>query len=281
MNPVGHAIRFKLIPPEARDYEPYREPLMVPNPATVVPPPGTGEVRYRVEVVADLSAPAKQPIEVEIPSTRERIFGWWEVPQLRVAAAVLLVIVGAVVSCHREGHSQTQGEAAGQMNHSAQKATGVPAGKGARCMKHSILMLLGVLMLSVISCVAPLPPATPTGSGSGSGLSLVFKYGVGAKNVLDTAKGTFTKDMIVDPAKKVALRLTAEELDRISAKMDEIDFWSYPDVLRFETPADGVVTMVTPYTSYYFRAERGGTVKSCAGTTRIAIKRSRQPGSGA
>jgi hypothetical protein len=128
-------------------------------------------------------------------------------------------------------------------------------------MKHAILMFLGVLMLSVISCAAPLQRSPPTGSGSGAGLSLVFKYGVGAKNVLDTAKGTFTRDMIVDPAKKVALRLTGEELDRVSARMDEIDFWSYPDVLQFETPADGVGRMVTPFTSYYFRAERGGTVK--------------------
>ena len=129
-------------------------------------------------------------------------------------------------------------------------------------MKNSILMLLGVLMLTLVSCaIVACRRHRQPGSASGAGLSLVFKYGVGAKNVLDTAKGTFTKDMIVDPARKVALRLTAEELDRISAKMDEIDFWSYPDVLRFETPADGVVTMVTPYTSYYFRAERGGTVK--------------------
>jgi hypothetical protein len=96
VNPVGHAIRFKLVPPEARDYEPYREPMMVPNPSTVVPAPGTEAVKYRVELVADLSAPPKQPIQVDIPSI-VRVDQWWEVPQLRAAAVVLLTIAGAVV----------------------------------------------------------------------------------------------------------------------------------------------------------------------------------------
>jgi hypothetical protein len=142
-------------------------------------------------------------------------------------------------------------------------------------MKHAIFMLLGVLVLSLVSCGAPRQGSPPTGPGSGGDLSLLFKYGVGAKNVLDTAEGTFTRDMIVDPAKKVSLRLTREELHRISAKMDEIDFWSYPDVLEFETPADGVVTMVTPYTSYYFRAVRSGTVKELSWDDRYSDQTAR------
>jgi hypothetical protein len=95
------------------------------------------------------------------------------------------------------------------------------------------------------------------------GFSLVFEYGVGGsptKNVLDTSRGTFTKDMVVDPPITVKLSLAESELVRIRTNMDEIDFWSYPDILEYEIPADGGYS-VTPYGSYYFRAKSGLTVK--------------------
>ena len=116
LNPVGHSIEFKLIPPEARDYEIYRRPspATVPNFSPVVPLPPTGEVKYRQEGVISLSAPTKQPIEVSIPPTTERIEQWWQVPQLRAAAVMILLIVGAailvIVRTIRNLRARRQGE---------------------------------------------------------------------------------------------------------------------------------------------------------------------------
>jgi hypothetical protein len=127
-------------------------------------------------------------------------------------------------------------------------------------LRKAPILLVGMLALVFMSC-GPAIEGAP--QGNPEGFSLGFEYGVGGsptKNVLDTARGTFTKDMIVDPPNTVKLSLGENALIRIRAKMDEIDFWSYPDILEYEIPPDGGYS-VTPYGSYYFRAKRGSTVK--------------------
>ena len=127
-----------------------------------------------------------------------------------------------------------------------------------------ISFCLGVLTLSILSCGAPGQGLTEDTTVSGSDFNLVFEYGAGGaptKNVLDTFQGTFTKDMIVDPPVTVKLKLSDQDLSRIRDKMDKIDFWDYPDVLEYEPRADGLTVMVTPYTSYYFKATMGKVVK--------------------
>lgn len=57
----------------------------------------------------------------------------------------------------------------------------------------------------------------------------VFNYGVGAKNQLDTAKGKFTKDMIVEPSVITDLKLTEEEMNNIYSQMKKINILSYPN----------------------------------------------------
>jgi hypothetical protein len=138
-----------------------------------------------------------------------------------------------------------------------QEITDLAREKAMRRIVYSSLILLALML---ISC-GPSLGGTRQDTPAPESLTLVFKYGVGAKNVLDTARGTFTKDMIVDPSITVDLRLTREDLDRIAARMDETDFWSYPEVLEYEIPADGMIRAVTPYSSYYFRAQRAATVK--------------------
>ena len=90
---------------------------------------------------------------------------------------------------------------------------------------------------------APSPSATqPALKG------LVFAYGVGAKNVLDTARGTFTKDMIAASPVTVTMKLSAEELTRITRMMDRIDFFSYPR--SYTTRGQG--GWMEPHPSYRF-----------------------------
>ena len=98
VNLDGRSIPFKLIPPEARDYEPYRGPIVASNATAPMPPPpsASGEVTYRVESVVGLSAPPKEPIEVKLPPTMERIpVSYWV--GLLGAGVGILAAVGVIV----------------------------------------------------------------------------------------------------------------------------------------------------------------------------------------
>jgi len=121
--------------------------------------------------------------------------------------------------------------------------------------RWSIMLVLALVaaLLGAEGCVAP-PP-------SPSNFNLIFKYGVGAKNELNTFEGTYTKDMVMDPSITVNLSLSKEELDRIYKKIVEINFFGYPDEFSVSVPPGQAVGMVTPYYSYYFKVEYDSRVK--------------------
>jgi hypothetical protein len=96
---------------------------------------------------------------------------------------------------------------------------------------------------------------------SASDFNMIFKYGVGAKNELNTFEGTFTRDMIMDPSITIDLVLSGEELDIIMQKMVEIDFVGYPDNFSVEVPPGEATGEMIPYPSYYFKVEYGSQVK--------------------
>jgi hypothetical protein len=124
-------------------------------------------------------------------------------------------------------------------------------------MDKKLLLVAGlVLIVAVIvlaGCTAP--PADV------SSFNLIFKYGVTAKNELNTFERTYTKDMVMDPSITVELSLTEAELDRIYQKMVEIDFFDYPDEFSVPVEEGELVTIVTPYSSYYFKVEYDSAVK--------------------
>jgi len=94
-----------------------------------------------------------------------------------------------------------------------------------------------------------------------SSFNFVFKYGVTAGNELDTFHGTFTKDMVMDPAITIELVLSAEEMDSVYQKMAEIDFFNYPDEFSVDVPEGAIKTEVAPYSTYSFRVTYGGKTK--------------------
>jgi len=96
---------------------------------------------------------------------------------------------------------------------------------------------------------SPRTTATPEAPAPTQVTALVFAYGVGAKNVLDTTSGTFTKDMILASPITVPMKLTEREMARIARKIDAIDFFSYP--ATYTTPEDGGGWM-EPHQSYRF-----------------------------
>ena len=116
-----------------------------------------------------------------------------------------------------------------------------------------ISLALVATLLGLVGCVVP-----PSSEAS---FNLIFKYGVMARNELDTFQGTYTKDMVMDPSITVNLALSEEELARIYQKMLEIDFFGYPDEFSVSVPSGEAVGMVTPYSSYYFKVEYDSKIK--------------------
>ena len=93
------------------------------------------------------------------------------------------------------------------------------------------------------------PSPSPTSTGA-TLEGLVFAFGPGAKNVLDTTRGTFTKDMILASPITVPMTLTDAEMARIARKVDEIDFFSYPPVYEVSLTEGG--GWMSPHPTYRF-----------------------------
>lgn len=94
-----------------------------------------------------------------------------------------------------------------------------------------------------------------------SDYNMIFRYGIGAGNELNTFNGTFTRDMVMDPPVTINLILTEEEKGIIMQKMVEIDFMSYPDRFSVEVPPGQAIGERMPFPSYYFKVEYGSQVK--------------------
>ena len=105
-----------------------------------------------------------------------------------------------------------------------------------------------------------------------SDFNLIFKYGVGAKNELNTFEETYTKDMVMDPPITVNLALSQEEMDRIYQKMVEIDFFNYPDRFSVSVPPGVPTAIRTPYSSYYFKVEYNSKIKELWWNDQIVYK---------
>ena len=125
--------------------------------------------------------------------------------------------------------------------------------------KLGLLLLIGVVFLVIIIPIqsvevnsqVDLSPRTP------ASLLLIYSYGVGSKNILDTFGGTYTKDMIVDAPITIKMSLNAEEVNRIEAKLKVIGFFvsDYKQLL----PGGFVIGEATPYSTYYLKVRYNGT----------------------
>jgi hypothetical protein len=83
---------------------------------------------------------------------------------------------------------------------------------------------------------------------------------VGAKNILNTFDCTYEKDMVSDPSITIYLHLSPEELDSIHLKMQQIDFFNYPDIFRINVTNE-FEGIVTPFSTYYFYIQTENLVK--------------------
>lgn len=97
---------------------------------------------------------------------------------------------------------------------------------------------------------------------SADSFNLVFKYGVGVRNELNTFSGTYTKDMVTDPSITIRMILSQEELRQIQQKITEMDLFSFPD--NFPLNSYGGVT---PQTDCYIKVQNGTQIKEISWST--------------
>lgn len=80
------------------------------------------------------------------------------------------------------------------------------------------------------------------------GFNFIFKYGVDAKNVLDTFAKTYEKDMVEEKSVTINFELSQSELQSIYQKIIELDLFN-------KTPVENSDMQVTPCSSYYLKTE--------------------------
>jgi hypothetical protein len=85
--------------------------------------------------------------------------------------------------------------------------------------------------------------------------NFIFRYGVGAKNELNTFSQTYTKDMVMDPPVTVGFKLTDDEIAGVNKKMNDLKVFGINEASTEKN------VMVTPCSNYYFKAQIGFFVK--------------------
>jgi hypothetical protein len=132
--------------------------------------------------------------------------------------------------------------------------------------KRFTIAILLTLILIVSLAYLFLQKTSNENLNSVDSFNLVLRYGVGAKNELNTFNGTFTKDLILDPSVTTNLALTNEEKLQIQHKIAEIDFFNLPD--SFPTNQS---VIVIPMSAYYIRVQNGTQIKEVSWNTNSVI----------
>jgi hypothetical protein len=125
-----------------------------------------------------------------------------------------------------------------------------------RTVKKTITSLVILALIITLFCV----PSCTSKEGQ---FNFIFQYGYGSKNKneMNTYKETYTKDMVSDPPIITDMLLTEEEMNEIYRKMEEIDFFNYPDEFFIMIAPGSSRGVVTPYLKYYFKVEYEGVIK--------------------
>lgn len=84
--------------------------------------------------------------------------------------------------------------------------------------------------------------------------NFIFKYGVDAKNVLNTFNNLYTKNLLLDGSITVPFMLTDNEMQSVYQKMLEIDFFKYPQHFVIYT-RDTIIHYLAPYATYDYEVE--------------------------
>jgi hypothetical protein len=135
-------------------------------------------------------------------------------------------------------------------------------------LPRKLHLAIAVLFVSAALVVAYvlLTNNVPEYDSSQNVINIILKYGVGARNELNTFEGTYTKDMVADNPITIRMILSEEELGQIQQKVTEMDLFSFPDNFSINQDA------VTPQTDYYIKVQNGSTVKEVSWNVNSAME---------
>ena len=87
-----------------------------------------------------------------------------------------------------------------------------------------------------------------------------FKYGVTARNELNTFENKFTKDLILDGTVTIPFVLSDNDLAAIEGKLTEIDFFTYPDTFIVQTT--DTVGYISHHSTFIFKVKSESIIKT-------------------
>jgi hypothetical protein len=90
-----------------------------------------------------------------------------------------------------------------------------------------------------------------------SNFGFIFEFGSCSMDKLDTFKGEFTQDRVVEPPITIPLELSNEQITTIYEKMVEIKVTRYPEVFEVPKPVFGEVVMISSPYNYALSAQNG------------------------
>lgn len=111
-------------------------------------------------------------------------------------------------------------------------------------IKRLLFLTLFVTVISLVGCSSQEDMPKTFG--------FIFRYGVDAKNVLNTFEHKYIKDMVVDPQITIDLQLTNKQMVSIYQKLREIDFFNYPEDYNPEGSGG-----ITPFSTFEFEVKAG------------------------
>ena len=97
----------------------------------------------------------------------------------------------------------------------------------------------------------------------------VLEFGPCSIDKLDTFKGEFTQDRVVEHPITIPMELTDEQMAMIYGKMIEINITGYPEVFQVPKPLMGEVVMLSSPYNYDLTVENGESKTSIRWTDNI------------
>ncbi len=107
-----------------------------------------------------------------------------------------------------------------------------------------LVLIINWLLIIIIACSKTITEPDP------QLLKIHFYYGFG--NQLNTFEQTYTKDLVLDGYITVDFWLTEAEQERISNKLDAVDFFHFPDTLTYQMDSDGIMVRMEPDPGWQF-----------------------------
>jgi len=120
-------------------------------------------------------------------------------------------------------------------------------------ISKSILLIFLLLQAGLLfACNSAAWQAEPE-----SNFGFVLEFGPCSIDKLDTFKGEFTQDRVVEPSITIPLELSDEQMTLIYSKMFEINLARYPEVFEVPKPLIGEVVMISSPYNYDLIVQNG------------------------